>query len=167
MFDTTPKEDLNKLELELGKLSQNFYSSLNELNNYSSFMPIETKMKSDLTQMNIGMKIDKLSNYSDSTGKYKEMVEKKAKETNEAFNIINELIQSLQQREQLIQKEENMNIILQTLKKNNEHKANCIDNKVKYINELVNRVKTDNDINMQINYNKRGTGNGFDDEYDI
>lgn len=168
MYDTSASEDLNKLESEFNKLSQKFSSSINELKNNPSFMPIENKIKLDKSQMSIDVvKIDKMANYSDNTVKYSEITEKQEQETNEACNIITELLESLHQRHEFIQKDEELNSILHTLKKSNEHKANWINNKVKYITELVNRIKTDNDINMQINYNKRGTGNGFDDEYDI
>ena len=72
------------------------------------------------------------------------------------------MIHNLTQREEFKSTDTELNNKLKDLKESNDQKAMRIKEKINYIEGLVNRVKTDNDINTQIN-KKENDHDLFDD----
>ena len=81
---------------------------------------------------------------------------------NSLFDNIGNMIHNLTQREEFKSTDTELNNKLKDLKESNDQKAMRIKEKINYIEGLVNRVKTDNDINTQIN-KKENDHDLFDD----
>lgn len=166
MFELNQDDNLQSLEIEICKLSNLFFSTINELKNYSPFISLDNEENQETSQMNTNrIEFEKIPNYAENKGKYNELIDKNAQETNNQFKKIKNLIECIKQREEYNKTDEDLNKMLRDLREINEIKAESIKDKVKYINDLVNRVKTDNDINIQIN--EKAINDGFYDNFDV
>lgn len=166
MLELNKGDNLKSLEIEISKLSNLFFSSINELKNYAPFFSLDNEDNQEKSQMNLKrIEFEKIQNYEENKGNYNKIVEKNAMEINSQFNKINHLIEWMKKKEEYNKTDEELNKILKDLKDINESKAESIKEKIKYINDLINRVKIDNDINKQIN--EKAINDGFYDNFNV
>lgn len=163
MYDTSPNDDLQNLEIEFCKLSELFYKSINDLKNYAPF--VTNSGEENLEKSNINterVQFEQIPDYEEKKNNYTQLVEQNATQMNTLFDNIGNMIHNLTQREEFKSTDTELNNKLKDLKESNDQKALRIKEKINYIEGLVNRVKTDNDINTQIN-KKENDHDLFDD----
>jgi hypothetical protein len=158
-------DDLLKFEIELEKLSSLFFNSLNELQKFAPLTNLENEDNMENSKQNLDrMKIEKIENYSENKEAYPKLIADKSKEINESFDKIHSVLESLKTKDEYKKTDEELNKNLRDLKEWNELKTRTINDKIKHIEEVINRVKTDNDINTQLNmrYNQNFNMDFFD-----
>lgn len=151
MYDSSPSDDLQNLEIEFCKVSELFYKSINELKNYAPFIAINGEENMDQSKMNIErIEIEKIPNYEENKKNYSQLVEQNANEMNTLFDNIGNMISNLKKREEFSTTDTELNSKLKELKETNAEKVNKIAEQIDNIETLVKNAKTNMALNNQI-----------------
>ena len=151
MYDSSPSDDLQNLEIEFCKVSELFYKSINDLKNYAPFIAINGEENMDQSKMNIErIEIEKIPNYEENKKNYSQLVEQNANEMNTLFDNIGNMISNLKKREEFSTTDTELNSKLKELKETNAEKVNKIAEQIDNIETLVKNAKTNMALNNQI-----------------
>ncbi len=151
MFDDNPEDQLQELEKEMGKLSEIFQNSLFDIRNYSPFVVQEGEKNMENSNDNINrINYENIINYEDNKNNFNQSIENHSNQINNIFNNINNIIENLKKREEFKKTEEDLNKTLNELKEDNKNSTSNIEKKVKYIDDLLKKVKTEYEMEKQI-----------------
>lgn len=151
MYETEPEDDLQNLEKELCKVSELFYHSLDDLRFYSPFINLENEENYQNSKQNQErIAFEQIQNYQDKVNENNQMIDDYASKMNKLFDNISGIINTMKTREEFKVDDEELNKNLKKLKEANTTKAQIVSEKVKYINDLVCRIKIEKDIDMNI-----------------
>jgi DNA repair exonuclease SbcCD ATPase subunit len=151
MFDDNPEDQLQELEKEMGKLSEIFQNSLFDIRNYSPFVVQEGEKNMENSNDNINrINYENIINYEDNKNNFNQTIENHSNQINNIFNNINNIIENLKKREEFKKTEEDLNKTLNELKEDNKNSTSNIEKKVKYIDDLLKKVKTEYEMEKQI-----------------
>ncbi len=151
MFDDNPEDQLQELEKEMGKLSEIFQNSLFDIRNYSPFVVQEGEKNMENSNDNINrINYENIINYEDNKNNFNQSIENHSNKINNIFNNINNIIENLKKREEFKKTEEDLNKTLNELKEDNKNSTSNIEKKVKYIDDLLKKVKTEYEMEKQI-----------------
>ena len=151
MFDDNPEDQLQELEKEMGKLSEIFQNSLFDIRNYSPFVVQEGEKNMENSNDNINrINYENIINYEDNKNNFNQTIENHSNQINNIFNNINNIIENLKKREEFNKTEEDLNKTLNELKEDNKNSTSNIEKKVKYIDDLLKKVKTEYEMEKQI-----------------
>ena len=151
MFDDNPEDQLQELEKEMGKLSEIFQNSLFDIRNYSPFVVQEGEKNMENSNDNINsINNENIINYEDNKNNFNQSIENHSNQINNIFNNINNIIENLKKREEFKKTEEDLNKTLNELKEDNKNSTSNIEKKLKYIDDLLKKVKTEYEMEKQI-----------------
>ena len=97
MYDSSPSDDLQNLEIEFCKVSELFYKSINDLKNYAPFIALDGEENMKESKMNNQrIEVENIkTNYEENTKNYEQLVQQNANEMNTLFDNISNMITNL------------------------------------------------------------------------
>ena len=152
MYDSSPSDDLQNLEIEFCKVSELFYKSINDLKNYAPFIALDGEENMKESKMNNQrIEVENIkANYEENTKNYEQLVQQNANEMNTLFDNISNMITNLKNREEFSTSDTELNTKLKELKETNAEKVNKITEQIDNIESLVKNAKTNMALNTQI-----------------
>ena len=152
MYDSSPSDDLQNLEIEFCKVSELFYKSINDLKNYAPFIALDGEENMKESKMNNQrIEVENIkTNYEENTKNYDQLVQQNANEMNTLFDNISNMITNLKNREEFSTSDTELNTKLKELKETNAEKVNKITEQIDNIESLVKNAKTNMALNNQI-----------------
>ena len=152
MYDSSPSDDLQNLEIEFCKVSELFYKSINDLKNYAPFIALDGEENMKESKMNNQrIEVENIkTNYEENTKNYEQLVQQNANEMNTLFDNISNMITNLKNREEFSTSDTELNTKLKELKETNAEKVNKITEQIDNIESLVKNAKTNMALNTQI-----------------
>lgn len=144
-------DEITKLELELEKLSSNFYNSIHAIQRYAPLVSLENEENMENSKENKDrIEIEKIDNYQETKENYNNLIQSKTDEINNCFNTILGIVNELKNKEEYTKSEEELKRSLKNLREMNEIKIKNVNEKIKHTEEIVNNIKKENEINMHI-----------------
>lgn len=123
--------ELQQLEIELNKLSNMFFTSLDNIRRYGPFIPQEGEINMEESELNKKrIEFEGIQNYEETRQNFDKLIENNAKEVNDIFNNVNTLIDDLGKKEEFKSDNGVLKKQLDQLRKINEKKSKTIKDKI-------------------------------------
>ena len=151
---------LEKLEKKFAKVSELFTTSVNELRTY---VPLDGEENMANSQMNRDrIQVENIQNYEINSKNYNEIVKRNAESMNNLFDEIGYMINELKNNTVFnTTTDEDLKNNLEQLKNANNNQAKIVQDKIKSLDELIHRVKTESEIDKQFE-NRTENNNPYD-----
>ena len=154
---------LEKLEKKFAKVSELFTSSVNELRTYVPLDGEENMANSHMNRDRI--QVENIQNYEINSKNYNEIVKRNAESMNNLFDEIGYMINELKNNTVFnTTTDEDLKNNLEQLKNANNNQAKIVQDKIKSLDELIHRVKTESEIDKQFENSCCNYCNSFCDE---
>ena len=152
---------LEKLEKKFAKVSELFTSSVNELRTY---VPLDGEENMANSQMNRDrIQVENIQNYEINSKNYNEIVKRNAESMNNLFDEIGYMINELKNNTVFnTTTDEDLKNNLEQLKNANNNQAKIVQDKIKSLDELIHRVKTESEIDKQFENRTENNNNPYD-----
>ena len=152
---------LEKLEKKFAKVSELFTTSVNELRTY---VPLDGEENMANSQMNRDrIQIENIQNYEINSKNYNEIVKRNAENMNSLFDEIGYMINELKNNTVFnTTTDEDLKNNLEQLKNANNNQAKIVQDKIKSLDELIHRVKTESEIDKQFENRTENNNNQYD-----
>jgi hypothetical protein len=153
---------LDKLEKKIAKVSELFTTSVNELRTY---VPLDGEENMANSQMNRDrIQVENIQNYEINSKNYNEIVKRNAESMNNLFDEIGYMINELKNNTVFnTTTDEDLKNNLEQLKNANNNQAKIVQDKIKSLDELIHRVKTESEIDKQFENRTENNNNPYDD----
>ena len=152
---------LEKLEKKFARMSELFTSSVNELRTY---VPLDGEENMANSQMNKDrIMVENIQNYETNSKNYDEIVKRNAESMNSLFDEIGYMINELKNNTVFnTTSDEDLKNNLEQLKNANNNQAKIVQDKIKSLDELIHRVKTESEIDKQFENRPENNNNPYD-----
>ena len=153
---------LEKLEKKFARMSELFTSSVNELRTY---VPLDGEENMANSQMNKDrIMVENIQNYETNSKNYDEIVKRNAESMNSLFDEIGYMINELKNNTVFnTTSDEDLKNNLEQLKNANNNQAKIVQDKIKSLDELIHRVKTESEIDKQFENRPENNNTPYDD----
>lgn len=135
-------EDLTKLEMNLEKLSEMFFSSLEDVRKFAPLISMENEENMENSKENLErIQYEKLENYEEGRKNYDNNLVSKSIEINQTFGNIFSTLEQLRGKDEFQNSDEELKKNLKDLKEWNELKIKSITEKIRHVEDIVNGIK--------------------------
>ena len=135
-------DNLTLLEKRLEKLSELFFSSLDEVQRHAPLSRLENEDSMENSRQNLErMKVEKIVDYEDKKLLYGQNLNKRAGDIQNTFAEISHLLDDLQSNEDFKNTDEMLRENLSKLRTWNEQKFRSINDKIRQMNGIVESIQ--------------------------
>jgi hypothetical protein len=135
-------DDLTKLEINLEKLSEMFFSSLEDVRKFAPLISLENEENMENSKENLErIQYERLDNYEAGRKNYESNLVNKSIEINNTFGNIFSTLEELRGKDEFQNTDEELKKNLKDLKEWNELKIKSINDKIRHVEDIVNGIK--------------------------
>jgi hypothetical protein len=135
-------DDLTKLEMNLEKLSEMFFSSLEDVRKFAPLISLENEENMENSKENLErIQYERLDNYEAGRKNYESNLVNKSIEINNTFGNIFSTLEELRGKDEFQNTDEELKKNLKDLKEWNELKIKSINDKIRHVEDIVNGIK--------------------------
>jgi hypothetical protein len=140
-------DDLTKLEMNLEKLSEMFFTSLEEVRKYAPLVALENEDSMENSKENLDrIQYERIENYEEGRKNYESNLVNKSIEINKTYGNIFSTLDELRAKDEFQNTDEELKKNLKDLKEWNELKIKSIKDKVGHIEEIIGGIKKEGSI---------------------